>query len=332
MRPPVCRTLAVRSIAHGEHFDGQLRFSSVEITVTGNLKVMLNRVLVSKVQVVGIAGLLGAVSRRVFARPIASFREIHGFFTDAIGLEIGGPSPTFARRGLFPVYPIANRIDNCNFNAQTIWESTIEGGPTFRFDRGRPCGTQYFFEATDLSGIVSNSYDFVLSSHALEHVANPLLALTELVRCLKTDGILALVLPHKEGTFDHRRPVTALEHLIADFDRRTSEADTTHLAEILQLHDLSRDPEAGDIDAFRSRAENNLENRSLHHHVFDTALAVELIDYSGLQIIAVEAARPYHIFVVAQKLTDGRILNNDQFRGSQAAYRLSSPFTTDRSG
>ena len=30
-------------------------------------------------------------------------------------------------------------------------------------------------------------------------------------------GALLLVVPHREGTFDHRRPVTELEHLVADF-------------------------------------------------------------------------------------------------------------------
>jgi SAM-dependent methyltransferase len=325
----VLHVLVARSIAQREHFDGQSDFGGVEFPA--NQKVaMLNRGLVYKVRVVGGAGLFGAALRRVFARPIAAFGECRGFFTDAVGLEVGGPSTIFSRRGLFPVYPIANRVDNCNFNAQTIWESVLEGGPTFCFDKGRPCGTQYFFEATDLSGIASNSYDFVLSSHALEHVANPLLALTELIRCLKTDGILALVLPHKEGTFDHRRPVTTLEHLIADFERGTPESDATHLAEILQLHDLSRDPEAGGIDAFTLRARQNLENRGLHHHVFDTALAVCVVAWGGLQILAVEALRPYHIFIVAKKLAQGQSPDNQSFMGSRALYRQKSPFASDR--
>jgi SAM-dependent methyltransferase len=291
---------------------------------------MLNKVLLSKMRSVAAAGLIHTVYRHVFANPIASFDLFRDLFTGKTGLEIGGPSAIFRRRGLFPVYPVAARIDNSNFSPRTIWEDSL--GSSFQFDKRRPYGKQYFLEATDLSKINLNSYDFVLSSHVLEHIANPISALLEWIRVVVPGGILAIVVPHREGTFDHRRPVTALEHLIADFDCRASEADTTHLAEILQLHDLSRDPEAGDIDAFRSRAQNNLENRSLHHHVFDTRLAVGLIDYSGLQILAVEAARPYHIFVVAHKLMDGQSCNNDRFRGRQAAYRSSSPFTTDRYG
>lgn len=291
---------------------------------------MVNNPILSKLKHVGVAGLLGSVVRRAVARPIASFGMCRGFFVGAVGLEIGGPSTLFGRRGLFPVYPLADRIDNCNFSAQTIWERPLQAGTTFKFDKSRPCGNQFFFEATDLSGIAPNSYDFVLSSHALEHVANPLLALVEWVRSIKANGILTLVVPHKEGTFDHRRPTTTLQHLISDFERATAESDTTHLTEILQLHDLSRDPEAGDFDAFSARAKRNLENRGLHHHVFNTPLAVDVISYLRLQILAVETVRPYHIFIVARQPDEGETPNNDLFTGSDAPWRRLSPFAADK--
>ena len=276
---------------------------------------MVNNRILSKLKHVGVAGLLGSVARRVVARPITSFGMCRGFFVGAVGLEIGGPSALFCWRGLFPVYPLADRIDNCNFSAQTIWERSLQCGTTFRFDKSRPCGNQFFFEATALSGIAPQSYDFALSSHALEHVANPLRALVEWIRTIKSNGILTLVVPHKDGTFDHRRPTTTLQHLISDFEHETAESDTTHLAEILQLHDLSRDPEAGDFDAFSARAKRNLENRGLHHHVFNTQLAVNAISYLRLQILAVEAVSPYHIFIVARKPHEGETPNNDLFTG-----------------
>jgi SAM-dependent methyltransferase len=291
---------------------------------------VVNKAIVSRLKQIGVAGLFGSVVRRAVARPIVSFGSCRDFFAGAIGLEIGGPSALFGRRGLFPVYALADRIDNCNFSAQTIWERPLQAGATFRFDKNRPCGNQFFFEATDLSGIAPHSYDFVLSSHALEHVANPLRALVEWIRSIKSDGILTLVVPHKEGTFDHRRPTTTLEHLISDFERETPESDTTHVAEILQMHDLSRDPEAGDFAAFSARAKKNLENRGLHHHVFDTPLAASLISYLGLQILAVEAVRPYHIFVVARKPREGEKPNNDLFMGCHALYRRLSPFAADK--
>src|SRR6266436_3616245 len=106
---------------------------------------MLNKMLLLRIKSIGPAGLLLAIYRRVVARPIASFDFCRSFFTGTIGLEIGGPSVTFGRRGLLPVYPVAARIDNCNFSARTIWGDVTVGEAGFLFDKRRPHGKQFFF-------------------------------------------------------------------------------------------------------------------------------------------------------------------------------------------
>jgi hypothetical protein len=118
--------------------------------------------------------------------------------------------------------------------------------------------------------------------------------------------MLILIFPHKDGTFDHRRPVTSLNHLLGDFANNTAEDDMTHLTEVLELHDFDRSPGVGSIEEFRRRSMLNLENRCLHHHVFDTHLAVEVVNHMGLQLGAVELFHPFHIAVTARKpLTAG---------------------------
>ena len=139
-----------------------------------------------------------------------------------------------------------------------------------------------------------------------------------------------LVVPHKDGTFDHRRPVTSLEHLIQDFDRHTDEGDMTHLEEILRLHDLSKDPGVGDLQYFQERSKRNMENRCLHQHVFDTHLVVEAVNYMGLRILAVELFQPYHIVVIAKKTGHDHAINNEVFRCINAAPCWLSPFPSDR--
>jgi SAM-dependent methyltransferase len=191
-------------------------------------------------------------------------------------------------------------------------------------------GKQYIAEATNLGVIPHSVYDLVISSHTLEHIANPVKALNEWIRVLKTNGLLVLVLPHRDGTFDHRRPVTRIEHLMEDLNNDTGEEDLTHLEEILALHDLARDPRAGDFSAFASRSKRNLENRCLHHHVFDTRLAVEIVHCVGLQIFAVEVVRPYHIFVIARKQQAGEKVDNERFRGIGCVPVWTSPFPSDR--
>ncbi|WP_434449061.1 methyltransferase domain-containing protein [Lentzea sp. E54] len=278
----------------------------------------------------GVGGLITAVHDRVFPPRMASYDTARHLFLDKIGLEIGGPTRFFKQGGLVPVYPDAARIDNCNFSAQTLWEGSIVEGATFRYDDQHEPGVQYVAEATDLNMIADETYDFVLSSHVVEHTANPILALSEWIRVLKDQGTLVLIAPHLEGTFDRNRPVTTLAHMIEDFEQKTPETDTTHLAEILALHDMSRDAEAGSRAAFEERCADNLKFRGMHHHVFDTALLVELVDHMGLQITAVEAFRPFNIVVVARKPADGEVVSNAQFRGPGSTW--SSPFLADRRG
>jgi SAM-dependent methyltransferase len=264
----------------------------------------------------GFAGLVRVAHsriRRLLAVRAKSYRAFESFFRGKKGIEIGGPSRVFARQNIFPVYPIAGDLDNCNFSGSTVWEGSIGLGQTFKFDRKKPPGRQFIAESTAMATVPSGTYDFVLSSHMLEHSANPILALTEWTRVLKDEGLLVMLLPHKDHTFDHRRPVTTLEHLIADFESGVGEDDLTHLPEILALHDLDRDPEAGDRAAFAARSLRNAENRCLHHHVFDLPLALGLVHHVGLRIMAAEEVAPMHIVVVAQKPTGGRLPDNASF-------------------
>ena len=251
----------------------------------------------------GIRGLVRAAivrGRGLLAKPSALLPTYQDRFIGKCGIEIGGPSQAFSRRGVFPVYPMVGNLDNCNFGASTVWEGSLQQGKTFVFDPAKPAGQQYLAETTALGQLPSAAYDFVLSSHMLEHTANPILALLEWKRLLTDHGTLVLLLPDRRYTFDHRRPVTTLAHLIDDFKAGRGEDDLTHLEEILALHDLKRDPDAGDMKAFKVRSLRNVENRCLHHHVFDVRLARELVEHIGMTVHAAEEIRPHHILLLAQ--------------------------------
>lgn len=251
----------------------------------------------------GLSGLFRAATFRVrslLAGRAISFSTYKTQLIGKSGIEIGGPSQVFSKRGIFPVYPIVGNLDNCNYCSNTVWGGAAGQGGSYRFDPIKSAGQQHIVEATDMTGLPSNAYDFVLSSHMLEHTANPILALYEWKRLLKTSGLLVLLLPDKRHTFDHKRPVTPFAHLLDDFIAGTGEGDLTHLPEILALHDLKRDPEAGDMAAFKSRSMQNFETRCLHHHVFDVRLAVLLLEHVGLTVMATEEVRPHHLLLVAQ--------------------------------
>ena len=249
----------------------------------------------------GTLRLVAAVYYRINpARPVLALAA-KAMAQGKTGLEIGGPSRAFTRREILPIYPCASRIDNVNFTNQTAWESGLREGPYFNFDPAKPPGRQYLREATALSDIADASYDFILSSHCLEHVANPLAALREWARVTHEGGHLLLILPDPSRTFDHFRPITPISHLREDFDRQTDESDLTHLPEILALHDLTRDPGGGSAAEFHSRGLRNSENRCLHHHVFDLKLMREMLHETGWEVLEAEQVRPMHLVALAHK-------------------------------
>jgi SAM-dependent methyltransferase len=279
----------------------------------------------------GTAGVLRAVARRIRTPHARSFAKCREAVRERAGIEIGGPSSIFAWGGLIPVYPHARRIDNVNFASKTIWEEATKEGETFHFYARKAAGRQFLAEGADLRAIPSGKYDFVLSSHMLEHTANPLRALEEWRRVLQPGGAVILVVPARDATFDHQRPITTLAHLVEDFETGTGEEDLTHLAEVLQLHDLSRDPGAPDAGKFRERAERNAEFRSLHHHVFDTRLVVEVVFHAGFELLAIDPLEPYHIVALARKPRAGTAVRRFEEDALRETLRR-SPFPSDRQG
>lgn len=220
------------------------------------------------------------------------------------GLEIGGPSDLFRKR--VPVYSAARSLDNCVFSTETIWEGQRDDGTPFNFLRDKT-GRNRVVDAVELEGIEDSEYQFVLSCHSLEHIANPIKALKNWRRV--APGYLVLVVPHCRDSFDHLRPITPLRHMIADFESNVGEDDLTHLPEVLELIDWSRvevpkhaalgSPEY--MALVKKRCAENALHRSMHHHVFDERNATQLVQYSGYRIL-MSLTNAGNIFVLAKSM------------------------------
>ena len=225
-----------------------------------------------------------------------SLRAVRPFVAGKKGLEIGGPSHVFAD-GIqpLPIYPLVGSLDNCDFSRDTTWASHED---SYIFSPGKPPGKSIFRDASNLSSVADRTYDFILSSHNLEHVANPIKALYEWKRVLKSQGMLILVLPEKENTFDHNRPFTSFDHLLTDFNNNVGEDDDTHVAEVLELHDLESDPGK---EAFKARAADNLTTRTIHHHVFSMSLIREMLEYCGFAVEYQQQLPPFNLITIAKK-------------------------------
>lgn len=69
-----------------------------------------------------------------------------------------------------------------------------------------------------------SSWDFIVSSHVLEHFYNPIKALKEWHRVVKPGGYIFMIVPHKDRTFDHDRPRTTLSELLERNKELTEDA------------------------------------------------------------------------------------------------------------
>jgi len=175
--------------------------------------------------------------------------------------------------------------------------------------------------------VPDRAYDVVLASHVVEHLANPLGALERWREVVREEGLLTLVLPHRDATFDHRRPVTPIEHLREDHRRATPESDLSHVEEVLALHDYSRSPEVPGREEFERRCLDNARVRALHHHVFTTRSVAALCEAAGLRVLMLRAVLPFDIVAVC-RVTEASAAGIEEPALHDALAR--SPFPSDR--
>jgi hypothetical protein len=76
-----------------------------------------------------------------------------------------------------------------------------------------------------------HSLDYVVASHVLEHVANPVAALAEWVRVVRPGGLLYVIVPNRRAAWDRDRELTPVAHLLDDFVAGTTARDATHIDE-----------------------------------------------------------------------------------------------------
>lgn len=243
--------------------------------------------------------LIQMVMDKFFNSRMSKFQSLEHFFKGKIGVEIGGPSLFFMNKGYMPLYSLAEGIDGCNFSSHTTWEGDIKEGKTYSY-APQKFGHQYICDGVDVPIIPKNKYDFVLSCNNLEHIANPLKAVENWVKLLKSEGVIVLVLPRKESNFDNKRSIISFQHLLDDYNNNIDEHDLTHLNEILEMHDLKYDPLAGNFEDFRQRSMDNFNNRCLHHHVYDLDLLKKICTHFGLTTL-VKASRTADHIIVAKK-------------------------------
>jgi SAM-dependent methyltransferase len=270
---------------------------------------------------------LERIFRQSFPKRLKKYTTYLNALKDLNGLEIGGPSFAFSTTGFLPLYDTVANLDGCNFSSNTMWEGNIKEGNTYAY--GNKKGYQYISDGIQLEHIKDGHYDFILSSHSIEHFANPLKALSEWKRVIREGGYMVLIVPHKDNTFDRNRPITTLDHLIMDYENNTGEDDSTHFEEVLSLHDITMDNGIGDMEALKLRTIDNYNNRGVHHHVFNTPLVVKIANHLNFKICDVQVYNPFHIVLLLQK-SDTAIPDNSYYLNPNLPVYHQAKFPSDK--
>lgn len=126
-----------------------------------------------------------------------------------------------------------------------------------------------------LETIGAESQDFIVANHFLEHCENPIRTIETHLGKLKPGGLLFYAVPDKRFTFDFRRPVTPLEHMIADYEESPARSRSEHYEQWARLV-LAEEDEPEEASVSRAR-ELEAAAYSIHMHVWTQAEFLRLV-------------------------------------------------------
>jgi SAM-dependent methyltransferase len=123
--------------------------------------------------------------------------------------------------------------------------------------------------------IPEESQDFIVANHFLEHCENPIRTIETHLGKLKPGGVLFYAVPDKRFTFDFRRPMTPLEHMVADYEEGPERSRAEHYEQWTRLV-IVEDGETEEESIARAR-ELEAAAYSIHMHVWSQAEFLKLI-------------------------------------------------------
>ena len=147
-----------------------------------------------------------------------------------------------------------------------------------------------------LRAIGTESQDFVVANHFLEHAEDPIVTVANLLRVTKPGGVVYLAVPNMSKTFDRNRDPTTLAHVIDDHELGVETSRRSHYEEWVSLVE----PHFGrayDEVGFRNRVDELLQQKySIHFHCWNEPGLKELLRY-----LKNDRMLPFSIALFAQR-------------------------------
>jgi predicted SAM-dependent methyltransferase len=173
------------------------------------------------------------------------------------GIEIGAfASPT--------LMPVGARVKYVDRVPAAHWQEMAE------YKGYRLVEPHFIEDGARLDGILDRSCDFLVSSHMLEHVPDPLAALENWLRVVRPGGHIMIVVPDKRYTHDRDRLITTFEHVVRDHEEGPEVSADEHYREIATQVMGIREPT--EVEEFVRQREP-----AVHFHVWDFIAFAEFV-------------------------------------------------------
>jgi SAM-dependent methyltransferase len=249
-----------------------------------------------------------AARRVIYAkerRHVAVRRHLAGRYLGGEGLEVGALHlPLGLPRGARARYVDRMGVEDLRAHYPELDE----------YDLVTP---DFIDDGEQLASVPSESMDFVIVNHLIEHTQDPIGALLAQARVLREDGILYLAAPDRRRTkFDRNRPETPLEHLLRDHEEGPEWSRAQHYEEWSRL---AIEVPGEEVAAHAAQLE--ADDYSIHFHTFTLtsflALLLRSRETYGLPLEVVATETNNHEFIViARRIPDG--VPGQEFNGSGA--------------
>ncbi|MFL5844671.1 MAG: methyltransferase domain-containing protein [Solirubrobacteraceae bacterium] len=152
-------------------------------------------------------------------------------------------------------------------------------------------------DGATLATVADGSQDFVIASHVLEHLQDPIGALRRHVAVLRPGGTLLLAMPDRRTGIDTRRSPVTLEHLQADHADGGAASRARHYREWAELVDLPLGfVDADDVAAHAVALERG--QYPIHFHCWTREEFLGQLPAFGLPAAVVAARQNRHEFIV----------------------------------
>jgi hypothetical protein len=138
-------------------------------------------------------------------------------------------------------------------------------------------------DAETMAGVPDGRYDFVIASHVIEHMRNPIGSIATWCRVVKPGGLIYLVAPDKRTIFDRHRVRTTLEHLVLDYRQPSRERDHEHFLD----YAVHVDGKAGN-EGLAHAEKLAASDYSIHFHVYMPSDIVRLLEWFAANVRPVE--------------------------------------------